>query len=269
MEGPIEGGSPFPQLPTSFLQVCESNAHHWPVGWQSDFAKSNYFYLAGFVDYLNDRLKELNVTVVERQLNAVLDRAVQNIPDRWLGIEHREDMDTATRLAKRERKLAELTLTNLDFRKIKSLRFKQPVSFYSTMLVVACLRELMVDDPDDSRRLEDVVEVRWAGYMVHPWFSDFYANRSASVTSQLMGYTGSFGELGVFEDAAAGHPVTLPLAKRLRKFVRITDKTDAELPIYKITNRSDPEHRTGAKMKKRPAYGELLPLIWPAPSPSG
>jgi hypothetical protein len=266
LEGRAETEKSLPPLPEHFTELCENGARFWPGGWKGEFGPFNYFYLAGFVEYLNNHLREINVSALQRRFGEVIEEATGSIPDHWI------DWNPALLVAdaghqSREDRLKELTLATLGRRRLELLRDRKPVSFYTALLAVMCVRELMGQDPDEKRALHEVFQIRWAGYSILPWFGEFYADISDEHFDQLSGRTAHWNNRTIFDNIVAGYTITKPLAERIREYMMAIREKEGQpkrvLRIEPIHARARESQGTVAKLEKRAAEGEIVYLEWP------
>ena len=264
MEGRAETEKSLPPLPEHFTNLCENGASSWPPAWEGEFGEYSYFYLAGFLEFLNNDLKEINVTRIKQKFDSVLEAAKEKIPDHWIDWDP-SLLPSDPGYQSREQRLEALDLSVFGRRRIQALRDRKPVSFYTALLAIMCVRELMRQD--DQRSLNEIFEIRWAGYSVMPWFGDFYADISEEHFDQLGGNTAHWNNRTIFDDIVAGYTITRPLAERIRTFLMEVRAKDGQpklaLRIETIHARARESQGTVAKLKKRAAEGEIVYLEWP------
>lgn len=266
MEGRAEAERSLPPLPKHFTALCEDGANFWPSAWEGEFGEYRYFYLAGFVEFLNNDLKEINVTRIKRKFDLVLEAAKEKIPDHWIDWDPSiPSSDPAYQ--SREERLDALDLSVFGRRRVQALRDRKPVSFYTALLAIMCVRELMGHDSANERKLNEIFEIRWAGYSVMPWFGDLYADITEEHFDQLSGRTAHWNNRTIFENILAGYTITKPLAERIREYV-LAIRAEKGLPklehrIERIHARTRESQGTVAKLEKRAAEGEIVYFEWP------
>ncbi|GAA6176433.1 hypothetical protein [Sulfitobacter pacificus] len=268
MDGRTKAEQPLPRYPEKFHTLCEGKTESWPRGWEVEFGSTNYFYLIGFDEYIYDKHKMLNVNRLKGLLDSVIEEARSNIPNSWLGISVADEADPAVLNELRKARLDDLGPGKFGRPRVERLRDGKSVSFNTALLAIACVRELMAADLSETRSLEDVFEIRWAGYIVHPWFSVVHEKMTEKHMNILCGFTMHHADRSVFREIASGYPITRPLAKRIQMFVREMQKEgefeEQDLTIVTITSRLSPSRRLQRRMEMRPAKDEKVIAEWPS-----
>lgn len=237
----------------------------WPLGWQEDFAKRDFIYVTGLVEFFAKR----NLTKPDRIRAEILpyaSKAIENIPQTWLNTY--PGTGNRAELVPNEWGLDELGGTV-----VRKVAAQAAATMPKSMLILLCVHH-WGKKRDEEIRLEEHFQLRLANCYV-PFLSRFLHKLSEVERLRLIVLLGGQDLEVTLDDLAMGFPTTYEFSSCVVSYLKSLDsgsltedeKSLISLNRYRSTQDvTDSVKTIGAYVqtneRRRPAKGEKPKYYW-------